>query len=99
MRLWSNLGEFLLLLSTKFILMLVLQDSAHFTLISQLPCSLCELALNPLPVPSLGALYSRAVLFLLVVLNSQNTIKCCCGLGCNGSALSKIKPVCVACEV
>lgn len=54
MRLRSNLGEFLLLLSSKFLLMLVLQDSAHLSPISQLPCSLCELALDPLAVLCFG---------------------------------------------
>lgn len=46
----------MLLLSSEFLLMLILQDSAHLTPISQLPCSLCELALNLLAVLCFGCL-------------------------------------------
>lgn len=44
----NNSREHLLLLSSKFLKMLTLQESAHLISVSQRSCSCCELALDAL---------------------------------------------------
>lgn len=95
MKLKNNSRECLLLLSSKFLRMLILQECAHLTPGSQRPEHSNG---TGLPAAGVPVFLSSLVHLGGSALTLQNTFKRFHGLGQDGSALGKIKPVCVACE-